>query len=101
MKPTRSPSRLRNCCPTERHRNHRTNAKPSDAVRSCARLGPKKTTIHVGRIRTALQEQFLASYRPVDIDQVTKQNVAGMRQVEQAAQNLNSLGTQLAGLVRK
>jgi methyl-accepting chemotaxis protein len=34
-------------------------------------------------------------------DQVTKQNLAGGGQVEQAAQNLNALGTQLNGLIGK
>jgi methyl-accepting chemotaxis protein len=33
-----------------------------------------------------------------NIDQVTRQNVAATRQTEQAAQNLNELGTRLAGL---
>jgi methyl-accepting chemotaxis protein len=33
------------------------------------------------------------------IDQVTKQNLAAVRQAEQAAQNLNALGTELAALV--
>jgi methyl-accepting chemotaxis protein len=34
-----------------------------------------------------------------NVDQVTKQSLAAIRQVEQAAQNLNDLGTQLNGLV--
>jgi hypothetical protein len=33
-----------------------------------------------------------------NIDQVAKQNLSAMRQTEQAAQNLNALGTQLAEL---
>jgi PAS domain S-box-containing protein len=36
-----------------------------------------------------------------NIDQVTKQTLAATRQAEQAAQNLNALGTQLAGLTGK
>jgi PAS domain S-box-containing protein len=36
-----------------------------------------------------------------NIDQVTKQNLAAVRQAEQAAQNLNALGAELAGLVGK
>jgi methyl-accepting chemotaxis protein len=36
-----------------------------------------------------------------NIDQVAKQNLVAMRQAEQAAQNLNALGTQLAGLSAK
>ena len=34
-----------------------------------------------------------------NIDQVAKQNLAAMRQAEQAAQNLNDLGTQLTRLI--
>ena len=33
-----------------------------------------------------------------NIDQVARQNLAAMRQAEQAAQNLNALGAELAGL---
>jgi hypothetical protein len=33
-----------------------------------------------------------------NIDQVARQNLAAMRQAEQAAQNLNALGTQLTRL---
>jgi methyl-accepting chemotaxis protein len=33
-----------------------------------------------------------------NIDQVAKQNLAAMRQAEEAAHNLNALGGQLAGL---
>ncbi len=33
-----------------------------------------------------------------NIDQVARQNMAATRQTEQAAQNLNALGTELAGL---
>ena len=33
-----------------------------------------------------------------NLDQVSRQNLAATRQVEQAAQHLNALGTQLAGL---
>jgi hypothetical protein len=33
-----------------------------------------------------------------NIDQVARQNLAAMRQAEQAAQNLNALGTRLAEL---
>src|SRR4029079_7507913 len=36
-----------------------------------------------------------------NIDQVTKQNFTAVRQAEQAAQNLNALGAELAGLVGK
>jgi PAS domain S-box-containing protein len=36
-----------------------------------------------------------------NIDQVTRQNLAAIRQTEQAAQNLNDLGTQLARLLTK
>ena len=36
-----------------------------------------------------------------NIDQVARQNLAATRQAEQAAQNLNALGTRLSGLVGK
>jgi PAS domain S-box-containing protein len=36
-----------------------------------------------------------------NIDQATRQSVAAIRQTEQAAQNLDALGTQLAGLIAK
>ena len=34
-----------------------------------------------------------------NIDQVAKQNLVATRQAEKAAQNMNELGTQLAGLI--
>ena len=57
---------------------------------------------HDGIRSAATRQHYIQIHQAIkNIDQVVKQNLSATRQSEQAAQDLNNLGTQLAGLLTK